>query len=188
LTPSTEAVGHVRLRAGTTSATIAVTAGGRARRRSDRRDEHGDLGEIAGGQPAAHGSDADTTMLVSSRPSSVMQLLTADDLTESPCSSRRSASSASSTARRHRDGRRVVPRRSGRGLRPSVLGDQSRLGRGRCCGGLIADVDFDPVYGDALTSAAYGVIVLLAVPETRPATIKTEVARGPTRRFLDGSS
>jgi len=43
-------------------------------------------------------------------------------------------------------------------------------------------------YGDALTSAAYGVIVLLAVPETRPATIKTEVARWPTRRFSTASS
>jgi len=37
-------------------------------------------------------------------------------------------------------------------------------------GGMIADLDFSVLfYADAITSAAYGVIVLIAVPETKPA-------------------
>jgi len=53
-------------------------------------------------------------------------------------------------------------------------------------GGLIADSDFSILfYADALTSAGYGVIVLLAVPETKPARVVRAASSTGDSPWLD---
>jgi MFS family permease len=54
-------------------------------------------------------------------------------------------------------------------------------------GGLIADVDFTILFvADAATMAIYGVIVLVAVPETRPIATTTSLDKPSASWFLDG--
>jgi MFS family permease len=53
-------------------------------------------------------------------------------------------------------------------------------------GGLLASVDFSILFiADAATTAVYGVIVLLAVPETRPAVVERAALRADRSWFMD---
>lgn len=52
-------------------------------------------------------------------------------------------------------------------------------------GGFVADIDFTLLFfADAATMAAYGVIVLVAVPETRPPRAEASAHAGPARSWL----
>jgi MFS family permease len=52
-------------------------------------------------------------------------------------------------------------------------------------GGLLAEVDFTLLFlADAATMAVYGVVVLLAVPETRPRAIERAAEQRPSRSWL----
>jgi MFS family permease len=54
-------------------------------------------------------------------------------------------------------------------------------------GGLIADIDFSILfYVDAATSAAFGAIIAIAVPETRPTRETHATTRGRVSPFADG--
>jgi MFS family permease len=54
-------------------------------------------------------------------------------------------------------------------------------------GGLLAELDFSILFiADAVTSAAFGVVVLLRVPETRPAAIARSHAEPSRAWFTDG--